>query len=48
MKTIKERKKLGKYLSYILRHAPEKEGLEMDEHGYVSVPVLCKTRYEQR
>jgi len=42
MKTIKERKKLGKYLSYILRHAPEKEGLEMDEHGYVSVPVLCK------
>ena len=42
MKTRKEREKLGKYLSYILRHAPEKEGLEIDEHGYVSVPVLCK------
>jgi len=42
MKTRKEREKLGKYISYLLRHAPEKAGLDMDEHGYVKVDQLLK------
>lgn len=42
MKTRKEREKIGKYLSYLLRHKPEKENLEMDSNGYVDVNVLCK------
>lgn len=42
MKTRKEKEKISKYLSYILRHAPEKEGLVLDENGYVSVELLCK------
>ena len=42
MKTRKEREKLGKYLSYLLRHAPEKEGLLMGKDGYVVVNTLCQ------
>jgi len=42
MKTIKERNEISRYISYLLRHKPEKEGLELDKNGYVSVFLLCK------
>lgn len=34
--------KLSIYLSYLLRHHPEDIGLEMDEHGWVSVEELIE------
>lgn len=33
--------KLGKEISYVLRHHPEKYDLRMDEEGWVSVEELC-------
>lgn len=33
---------LSKYLCYLLRHAPEAAGLEMDQHGWVSVAQLIQ------
>jgi len=34
--------KLSKFLSLILRHKPEKFGLEMDRHGWVSTDELLR------
>ena len=42
MKTRKDRVRLSKYLSMLLRHKPEKENLNMDENGFVKVDELCK------
>ncbi|MCR9120134.1 MAG: RNA 2'-phosphotransferase [bacterium] len=36
----KERKKKSKFLSLVLRHQPEKIGIELDNAGWVSVDVL--------
>jgi putative RNA 2'-phosphotransferase len=38
--TEQQRAKISKRLSYILRHAPESVGLELDEHGWASVKDL--------
>ncbi len=35
--------RMSKFLSYILRHRPEAEGLVMDEHGWVIVADLLST-----
>lgn len=32
----------GKYIALLLRHRPERENLNMDEYGYVSVDQLLK------
>lgn len=37
--------KISKYLSYVLRHAPEAEGLSMDGGGWVIVQDLLRTRH---
>lgn len=37
---VSGKKNVSKYLSYLLRHAPESIGLEMDNHGWVSVDQL--------
>lgn len=41
MKTPKELNRIGRYMSQLLRHAPEKENLAMDSQGYVMVKDLC-------
>lgn len=35
-----EKNRAGRYMSLLLRHAPEKEGLDMDKNGWVSVKQL--------
>jgi len=35
-------KKHSKFLSYVLRHKPESIGIELDENGWVEVPVLLE------
>jgi len=40
MKTKKELNKISKYITLLLRHQPEKEHLDMDKNGYVSVEQL--------
>ena len=40
MRLKKEIKKAGRYMSLLLRHSPEKEHLDMDKYGYVSVKQL--------
>lgn len=40
MKTEKELKRIGKYITLLLRHKPEKEHLDMDKNGYVDVSQL--------
>ena len=37
--------KAGKYMSLLLRHAPEKENLVMDKNGYVLTKQLLKEKY---
>jgi putative RNA 2'-phosphotransferase len=42
--------KISKFLSYVLRHAPESFGLALDAHGYASIESVLKTlrrRYGQ-
>ena len=34
------KEKTSIYLSYLLRHAPEAAGLDMDRHGWVNVSQL--------
>lgn len=34
--------KIGKYMSYLLRHHPEDAGLDMDSHGWVSSDALVE------
>jgi putative RNA 2'-phosphotransferase len=34
-------KKVGRYMSLLLRHSPEKEFLSMDKFGYVPINQLC-------
>ena len=36
---------ISKKLSYVLRHAAAKEGVKMDENGYVVVADLVSTNY---
>ena len=36
--------RMSRFLSYVLRHHPEAEGLTMDEHGWVTVEELLSTR----
>lgn len=38
--SIKSREKTSIHISYLLRHAPEAAGLDMDQHGWVSVSQL--------
>jgi len=40
MNDEKTLKNIGKHLAYLLRHHPEDAGLNMDEHGWVSVDDL--------
>jgi len=40
MKTEKELNKIGRYITLLLRHKPEKEHLDMDKHGWVSVKQI--------
>ncbi len=35
-------KSLSKFLSLILRHQPQKVGIELDEHGWADVEELCR------
>lgn len=35
---------MSRFLSYLLRHRPEAEGLSMDDHGWVAVQDLLSTR----
>ena len=42
MKTERKLYRVGKYLSLLLRHKPEKENLDIDEFGYVTVQQLIK------
>ena len=34
--------KVSKYLSYLLRHNPKKENLELDSEGFTNVDILIK------
>lgn len=38
----KKNKNISKFLSYILRHNPEKLGITLDENGWTSVAVLLE------
>lgn len=38
--------KVSKYLSYVLRHAPETIGLQMDSEGWVDIDELVKKAQE--
>ena len=40
MKTERELYRVGKYMSLLLRHMPEKENLTMDDNGYVNIQEL--------
>lgn len=40
--TTQEIKKISKFISYVLRHAPEKLKLEMDENGWVNTEELVQ------
>ncbi|GFS22052.1 F-box protein SKP2B-like [Elysia marginata] len=42
------RKKLSKRLAYLLRYGAVKEGLEVDDNGYVELGQLCRTNLLQR
>ena len=35
-------KKIGRYISYLLRHHPEEAGLTLDEHGWAEVSALIE------
>ena len=37
---MKDVVRISKRLSYVLRHAPQSAGLELDEHGWIDVEVL--------
>lgn len=41
MKSSNQLTKIGKYMSMLLRHKPEKENLIIDKYGYVSTKSLC-------
>lgn len=41
MKSNNELTRIGKYMSMLLRHKPEKENLILDKYGYVSTKILC-------
>ena len=46
---LQERRKLSVYLCYLLRHAPESVGLDMDEHGWVYVDqLICQVNESQQ
>lgn len=38
--TISQRKKISKFLSYVLRHKPDAIGLTLDEHGWANIDEL--------
>jgi len=35
---------MSRFLSYLLRHRPESEGIAMDEHGWVLIDELLRSR----
>lgn len=35
-------KNISKFLSYVLRHNPDKLGIKLDEHGWTSVKILLE------
>lgn len=43
---IKREVKLGKFLSYILRHNPEDAGITLDENGWADVKAITKNTKE--
>ena len=40
--THQQRKRTSKFLSLVLRHRPEAAGVQLDEHGWVSVDMLIQ------
>ncbi|MFK7810789.1 MAG: RNA 2'-phosphotransferase [Saprospiraceae bacterium] len=42
MKNENKNYKLGKFLSYILRHQPQKINIQLDKQGWTSIPTLLK------
>lgn len=38
----KENKRISKFLSLVLRHQPEIIGIQLDDHGWISVDILLK------
>lgn len=42
MMTEKENTRISKYLSLVLRHAPEAAGITLDENGWTDVGILLK------
>jgi putative RNA 2'-phosphotransferase len=36
--------RMSRFLSYVLRHHPEAEGLSMDGHGWVVIDDVLSTR----
>jgi len=42
MKSTKQTKHISKFLSYVLRHHPDKLGITLDENGWTSVAILLE------
>ncbi len=40
--TEENKKRIGKFLSYVLRHEPDKIGIELDENGWANVQELIE------
>ena len=38
-------KRMGKYVSMLLRHHPEEAGVILDEHGWTDVKDLIENKY---
>lgn len=38
----KKKRKIGKFLSYILRHNPGKIGIQLDKHGWANIEEVLK------
>ncbi len=43
MKTEKELKRIGKFMSLILRHKPEEANIEIDVEGWTDIKILLKS-----
>ncbi len=40
--TEQDKKRIGKFLSLVLRHSPETIGIELDENGWANVQELIE------
>lgn len=40
--TVKERTRISKFLSYVLRHKPDAIGVELDEAGWIDIDLLLE------